>query len=123
MIPVNYIKLVLFNIEALFILYFYDELIKLKSLNKYFIVLAIFTFILANIFASVNHLYRFSLYFKLFELIVLAEITYLNRKKTFGTSLIAFYGFALFFNTLWYDYKSPGKHTKFVPYKNILFNR
>jgi hypothetical protein len=123
MIPVNYIKLVLFNVEALFILYFYDELIKLKPLNKYFIVLAIFAFILANIFASVNHLFRFSLYFKFFELIVLAEITYLNRKKIFVTPLIALYGFALFFNALWFDYKSPGIHTKLVPYKNILFNR
>ena len=123
MIPVNYIKLVLFNIEALFILYFYDELIKLKPLNKYFIVLAIFAFILANIFASVNHLLRFSLYFKFFELIVLAEINYLNRKKIFVTPLIALYGFSLFFNALWYDYKTPGIHTKLVPYKNILFKR
>jgi hypothetical protein len=123
MIPVNYIRLVLFNIEALFIVYFYDELIKLKPLNKYFIVLAIFSFILANIFASVNHLLRFSLYFKFFELLVLAEIAYLNRKKIFVTPLIALYGFALFFNALWYDYKTPGKHTKLAPYKNILFNR
>jgi hypothetical protein len=123
MIPVNYIKLVLFNIEALFILYFYDELIKLKPLNKYFIVLAMFAFILANIFASVNHLLRFSLYFKFFELIVLADIAYLNRKKIFVTPLIALYGLSLFFNGLWYDYKTPGKHTKLVPYKNILFNR
>ncbi len=123
MIPVNFIKLVLFNIEALFIVYFYDELINLKSLNKYFIVLAIFAFILANIFASVNHLLRFSLYFKFFELLVLAEIAYLNRKKIFVTPLIALYGFALFFNALWYDYKTPGKHTKLAPYKNILFNR
>ena len=123
MIPVNYIKLILFNIEALFILYFYDELIKLKPFNKYFIVLAIFTFILANIFASVNHLLRFSLYFKFFELIVLAEIAYLNRKKIFVTPLIALYGLSLFFNALWYDYKTPGIHTKLAPYKNILFNR
>lgn len=123
MMPVNYIKLVLFNFEALFILYFYDELIKLKPLNKYFIVLAIFAFILANIFASVNHLLRFSIYFKFFELIVLAEIAYLNRKKIFVTPLIALYGFALFFNALWFDYKTPGIHTKLVPYKNILFNR
>lgn len=123
MIPVNYIKLVLFNIEALFILYFYDELIILKPLNKYFIVLAIFAFILANIFASVNHLLRFSLYFKFFELIVLAEIAYINRKQIFVTPLIALYGFALFFNALWFDYKTPGIHTKLVPYKNILFNR
>lgn len=122
-IPVNYIKLVLFNFEALFILYFYDELIKLKPLNKFFIVLAIFAFILANIFASVNHLLRFSIYFKFFELIVLAEIAYLNRKKIFVTPLIALYGFALFFNALWFDYKTPGLHTKLVPYKNILFNR
>ena len=123
MIPVNYIKLVLFNIEALFILYFYDELIKLKPLNKYFIVLAIFAFILANIFASVNHLLRFSIYFKFFELIVLADIAYLNRKKIFVVPLIALYGLSLFFNALWYDYKTPGIHTKLVPYKNILFNR
>jgi hypothetical protein len=123
MIPVNYFKLVLFNIEALFILYFYDELIKLKSLNKYFIVLAIFAFILANIFASVNHLFRFALYFKFFELIVLAEIANLNKKRVLVVPLIALYGLSLFFNGLWFDYKTPGKHTKLVPYKNILFNR
>jgi hypothetical protein len=123
MIPVNYIKLVLFNIEALFILYFYDELIKLKTINKYFIVLAIFSFILANIFASVNHLFRFALYFKFFELIVLAELAYLNRKRIFVLPFIALYGLSLFFNGLWVDYKTPGIHTKLVPYKNILFNR
>ena len=123
MIPVNYIKLILFNIEALFIMYFYDGLIKLKPLNKYFIVLALFAFILANIFASVKHLFRFSLYFKFFELIVLAEIAYLNRKRIFVVPLIALYGLSLFFNGLWYDYKTPGKHTKLAPYKNILFNR
>jgi hypothetical protein len=122
MIPVNYIKLVLFNIEALFIVYFYEELIKLKPLNKYFIVIAIFAFILSNIFASVNHLFRFALYFKFFELIVLAEIAYLNKKRIFVVPLIALYGLSLFFNGLWYDYKTPGKHTKLVPYKNILFN-
>jgi hypothetical protein len=121
MIPVNYIKLVLFNIEALFILYFYDELIKLKPINKYFIVLAIFAFILANIFASVNHLLRFSIYFKFFELIILAEIAYLNKKRVLVVPLIAFYGLSLFFNGLWYDYKTPGIHTKLVPYKNILY--
>jgi hypothetical protein len=123
MIPVNYIKLVLFNSEALFILYFYDELIKIKPDNKYFVVLAIFAFILANIFASVNHLFRFSLYFKFFELIVLAEITYLNRKRIFLVPLIALYGLSLFFNALWFDYKTPGHHTKLAPYQNILFKR
>jgi transmembrane protein EpsG len=123
MIPVNYIKLVLFNLEALFILYFYDDIVKLKPLNKYFIVITIFAFILANIFASVNHLHRFSLYFKFFELLVLGEIAYINRKKIFVVPLIALYGLSLFFNALWYDYKTPGKHTKLAPYKNILFNR
>lgn len=123
MIPVNYFKLVILNIEALIILYFYDELIKLKPLNKYFIVIAIFAFILANIFASVNHLFRFSLYFKFFELIVLVEIAYLNRKRIFVISLIALYGLSLFFNGLWFDYKMPEKHKKLAPYKNILFNR
>jgi hypothetical protein len=123
MIPINYIKLVLFNIEGIFIVYFYEELIKLKPLNKYFIVIAIFAFILSNIFASVNHLFRFALYFKFFEIIVLAEIAYLNKKRVFVVPLIALYGLSLFFNGLWYDYKTPGKHTKLVPYKNILFNR
>ncbi len=123
MIPVNYIKLVLFNFEALFILYNYDKLLKLKPENKYFIILALFSFILANIFASVKHLFRFSLYFKFFELIVLAEIAYINRKKIFVVPLIAFYGLSLFFHGLWVDYKTPGIHTKLVPYKNILFNR
>jgi hypothetical protein len=122
-IPVNYIKLVLFNIEALFILYFYDEFIKLKPTNKYFIVIVIFAFIFANIFASVKHLFRFSLYFKFFELIVLAEIANINRKRIFVLPLIALYGLSLFFNGLWVDYKTPGIHTKLVPYKNILFNR
>lgn len=123
MIPVNYTKLVIFNIEALFFLYFYDEIVKLNPLNKYFIVLTIFAFILANFFAAVNHLLRFSFYFKFFELIVLADIAYLNRKKIFVTPLIALYGLSLFFNALWYDYKTPGKHTKLVPYQNILINK
>jgi hypothetical protein len=123
MIPVNYIKLILFNIEALFIMYFYDGLIKLKPLNKYFIVLALFAFILANIFASVKHLFRFSLYFKFFELIVLGEIAYLNRKRVFVVPLIALYGLSLFYNGLWNDYKTGGTHTKLVPYQNILINK
>jgi hypothetical protein len=121
-ITVNYIKLILFNIEALFILYFYDKVNKINENGKYFIVLAVFAIILSNIFASVNHLNRFSLYFKFFELIVLADITFINRKKIFLVLIILVYISSLFFNALWFDYKRVGFHTKLVPYQNILFN-
>ena len=121
-IPVNYIKLLLFNFEALFIIFYYDELIKLKDYNKYFILLAIFSFIFTNIFAAVNNLFRFSFYFKFFELIILADIIQLNKKKILVVSMITLFSLCVFYKVLWFDYKSPGKHTKLVPYKNILFN-
>ena len=122
-ININYIKLILFNIEALFILYFYDKVNKINDNRKYFIVLAIFAIIFYNIFASVNHLNRFSLYFKFFELIVLADIVYLNRKNIFLLLIMLLYVLSLFFNALWFDYNRLGTHTKLVPYQNILINK
>jgi hypothetical protein len=122
-IPINYIKLILFNIEALFLLYFYKDFINYNSRNKYFIVLTIFTFILANIFAPTNYMSRFSKYFKFFELILIADLVVIKRKQPIIFLILVFYNISLFFNVLWVDYKSPGKHTKLVPYKNILFNR
>ena len=123
MIQVNYIKLILFNIEALFIFYFYNELINFNPNNKFFIFLTLFAFILANIFASVNYLVRFSLYFRFFEIIILADITHFNRKRIYVVLLITLYGLSYFFNVLLSDYKSTGIHTKLVPYQNILFKK
>jgi hypothetical protein len=121
-IQVNYIKLALFNVEALFLLYFYKDFMNYNSRNKYFIVLAIFSFVLFNIFASINHLSRFALYFKFFELILITDLVVMKRKQPVIIVISVLYCISLFFNVLWYDYKTEGKHTKLVPYKNILFN-
>ena len=122
-IPINYLKLILFNIEALFLLYFYKDFINYNSRNKYFMVLTIFSFILANIFASTNHFSRFSLYFKFFELVLITNLVCIKRKQPILFLVLVLYNVSLFFNGLWYDYNSDGKHTKLAPYKNILFNR
>ena len=63
---------------------------------------------------------RFFLYFKIFELIILADFLFLkNNNKTF-LILIMFYGLSHFLYVLNYDFKNNEIQNKIVPYKNIL---
>ena len=118
--PINNLLLFLLNLETIFLLINYDKLIKYNFKNKYFLLLAIFGFILINFFASFNHFMRFFLYFKIFELIILADFLFLkNNNKTF-LILIMFYGLSHFLYVLNYDFKNNEIQNKIVPYKNIL---
>ena len=84
--------------------------------------LVIFGFTLTNFFASFNHIIRFFLYFKIFELIILADFLYLKQKNIIFIILIIFFGLSHFLYVLNYDFKNPEINNKLVPYKNILFN-
>lgn len=119
---VNYLRLLVLNFEVFFFIFYYKELINYNKKNKYFIVLVLFAFILENLFTKIPLLNRFSFYFKFFELILFADIISIKKYRIY-LPIILIYGLRLFFYVLWYDYYTPGIHTKLAPYKNILFNR
>lgn len=116
---INFIKLIILNFEALFIIFHYDLLIKFNSKNKFFIPFVIFAFVLANIFINYSLVSRFLFYFRIFEIIILADFILL-KKENFKY-LIFFYGFSLFFLAIWNDYIFPDNYIKLAPYQNILF--
>lgn len=118
---VNYLRLLVLNIEVIFFLFYYKQLINYNHKNKYFIVLVLFAFVLENFFTKIPLLNRFSFYFKFFELILFADLISIKKYRIY-LPIILIYGLRLFLYVLWYDYNTPGIYNKLVPYKNILFN-
>lgn len=113
--------LILLNSEAIFLLFNYNKLIQYNNNNKYFFLFLIFGFTLINFFASFNHIFRFFLYFKIFELIILADLLFLRKKNHYLLILIILYGLSFFIYSLTYNFKNTAIQNKMIPYKNILF--
>jgi transmembrane protein EpsG len=118
---INFLKLIILNIEALFIIFHYDTLIKYNSKNKFFIPIVVFSFVLANVFINYSLISRFIFYFRIFEIIIFADFILFRKENS--KYLIFIYGLSLFFFAIWNDYVFPDTYIKLAPYKNILFNR
>ncbi len=118
--PMNVYFLILLNLEVIFLLFNYNKLIQYNVKNKYLFLIVIFGFTLINFFASFNHVFRFFLYFKIFELIVLADLLFLKKKNIIFLTLIILYGLSLFLYVLNYDFKHTEIQNKLIPYKSIL---
>lgn len=123
-IPVSFIKLIILNGIAIFILFYFDKLKKAYSYQKYLLVLYFFSVVSINLFSFVNDLSRIYLYFRIFEIIVVADFIFLktNRKRIFLFSFFYIMYFGAFLNGLKTDFEIPyEKMPKYIPYKNLLW--
>jgi hypothetical protein len=121
--PVNGLKIISLNILAVFLLFYSRKMKATYPFQKYFMVFCIFSIIVTNLFATDNQLYRFSHYFSLFEIVVFADLIFLEFKKRRVMLLMGFYlyGVVLFLYTIKADYNLNKQGTKYIPYSSVFY--
>ena len=114
------VKLLVLNFSVLPYLFFYKWL---DACNRSFLVLAVVGLMLLNVFADVGAITRIGYYFKIFEVVLLANIVAFIKKGwsqiLFYLLLIAYF-FTMFYSSLSYDYKEVTEYPKLTPYKTIF---
>ena len=123
-IQVSLIKIIILNSVGVFILFYFDKLKKVYPYQKYLLILYFSSLVSINLFSPLNDLSRIYIYFRIFEIIVVADLIFLenNRKRIFLFSFFFIMYFGTFLNALKTDFEiKNAKMPKFIPYKNILW--
>jgi hypothetical protein len=118
--PTNNLKLVVLNIVAVVVLFHFENMKKKYPLQQYLMPLYFFSIIFTNLFAIYIDLTRIAYYFKIFEIIVIADLIFLGTKEKSYKYLTFFYIYYLsvYIFALWTDLNDK---CQFANYKNILF--
>lgn len=123
-IPVPLLKLVVINIMGYIIINYYEQKGFRDNFQKYLIILYVCSIFFLNIFSESMELTRIYIYFRIFEIILVAEIieyALLNKKKLLIGFMCCFYVLP-FFRSLKLDSESTLKEElKFIPYKSLMF--
>jgi hypothetical protein len=122
-VPVPYLKLLVLNVMAILVLYFYQKNGFSNFKQKYFLILYFFSICLINLFSESIDLTRISIYFRIYEILLICPIIYYTLQKR--RIILIFFLFSLYFfpfvRTLILD--SSGRipnENKLVPYQSIL---
>ena len=116
----NFIKLLVLNVSVIPYLFFYE---RLDKLNRTLLILIIFGLILFNVFANVTAISRITYYFKVFEVVLLANLVSFFKRgwsQAIVCICIFIYFFVMFYASLSYDYSSVVEYPKMTPYKTIF---
>lgn len=116
----SFLKILVLNIFILILLLLYK---KMNSIDKKMYFLAVLGTSIVTIFGSVGAVTRFSYYFRIFEIVLVADMIYLFKKKDIRLIMIillmtGYYG-PIFYNSLLVDTKL-GSSPKITPYKTFL---
>ncbi|HSD07336.1 EpsG family protein [Flavobacterium sp.] len=120
---INPNKIIVLNCLGVFLLFYWARMKEVFPIQKYFIVLSLFSIIITNLFATANDLNRFSNYFTVFEIVVFSDIIFLEFKERRGLLLtgLYLYGVSLFLYTIKADYNLNNQGTKYIPYNSVFY--
>jgi hypothetical protein len=116
------LKLVVMNSMGFLVIQYYEKNGFSYSNQKYLLLLYITSILFLNLFSESTELTRLYIYFRIFEIILVAEIIYAAlRNKRFWLigCLCCFYLFP-FFRAIHIDYETGPKNLKLIPYKTLL---
>ncbi|MFT6689220.1 MAG: hypothetical protein ACJAX7_002252 [Saprospiraceae bacterium] len=115
--PVNLLKLIVLNLVAFYILFYFRKHTYTYSYQKYFLILYCCSIICLNLLSEHSDLTRIYVYFRIFEIIVISDLLILEiKKKRF---FLFFFFFFLHLGTFLLALKKiPG----YIPYSNILIH-
>ncbi|WP_281298274.1 EpsG family protein [Flavobacterium limnophilum] len=119
--PVNNYKIIILNLVALFVLFHFRKLKEKYPNHKYLLPFYFFSVIFINLFSSFADMARLVLYFRIFEIIIIADLVFLFAKKKRLWLVTGFYiyYFAAFTYTLRGDLEKTGVG-KFIPYQTFI---
>jgi hypothetical protein len=114
-------KIIVLNTFMCILLFLFDEKMNDKIKTMYFFT--VLSTAIVTTFSSVGAITRFSYFFKIFEIILIADIIYFFKNKDIRLFIIVFIIFGyygvMFFNALLVDVKIE-LFPKIVPYKIFL---
>ena len=120
---VSLLKILILNSLALVYVYFSPKILDKSKYNIYIVALVVMNVVYLNVFSSVVALSRIAYYFKIFEIVLVAQLVFVFGKKIRVLALIllvAFY-FLQFLSALEGDMAETRTENNLIPYKNILF--
>ncbi len=90
-VPVNIYKIIVLNIVAFFVLLHFEKMKNRYPYQKYIILLYFFSVIFMNLFSALADMARIAYYFRIFEIIVIADLIFLGAKERRAWLFIGFY--------------------------------
>lgn len=124
-LQVDFFKIVIMNLEGIFFLYYFQKLKNKYPYQKYILILYCFSIIFTNFFCKNSDMSRIATYFRIFEIVVLADLIFLENNRKRIVVFLFFYGlyFSAFLIGLKKDSEIQNKDMpRFIPYKNILWS-
>jgi len=114
------VKLIVLNVSVIPYLFFYK---RFDTLNRSILILVIFGLMLINVFSSVAAITRIGYYFKIFEIVLLANVVSFFKRgwsQVIFCILLFIYYFTMFYTSLSFDYNEVIDYPKLTPYKTIF---
>lgn len=116
----SFVKLLVLNLSVALYLFFYKSM---SELERSLLVLIAMGLMLLNVCASVGAITRISYYFRIFEIVLLANM--LSRFKKMQLQIVVstcviIYYFIMFYSSLAFDYQHVNTFPKLTPYQTIL---
>ncbi len=122
---VELIKLIIINLEGIFILFYFQYVKEKRFYDKHLLIIYCFSIVFVNLCSKNSDSTRIATYFRIFEIIVLTKLIFLEsgRKR----SIIFLFFYALYFSAFLVGLKKDFDRQninmpKFIPYKNILWS-
>lgn len=123
-VPVPRIKIVVFNVVGAFVIWYYDRNGFKDRRQKYFLVLYIIAILILNLFSESRELTRIYIYFRIFEILLIAEIindALFKRKYVLVSIFVCCFYLIPFFRAIKIDCEGTvSKELRLIPYKTIL---
>lgn len=122
-LPLDIFKLVVRNSVAVFLLFYFNKIKDVYPSRKYFVVLSFLSVVIVNFFNNYVGLIRFSNYFLIFEIVVFADVIFMEvkKKRLLLFTCIYSYGFSLFIHSLRVDSQTELNGLNYIPYKSVFY--
>lgn len=122
-VPVPLLKLLIFNMVGAFVVWYYDRNGFKNEKQKNILILYIISIIILNLFSESIELTRIYIYFRIFEILLIADIINdgLFKRKYILVSVFVFCFYLIpYFRAIKIDYLTTQNGQKFIPYKTLL---
>lgn len=121
-VAVPLLKLLIINVMGFLIINYYDKYGFKYPNQKYLLLLYVFSMLFLNLFSESIELTRLYTYFRIFEIILVAEIfrTALVKKQFWFICFVCCFYLLPYFRAISLDYEKESKNFKLTPYKSLL---
>ncbi|MBK0371262.1 EpsG family protein [Flavobacterium agrisoli] len=121
-VPVPWTKLIGLNAMGLIVLIWYHMYGFQVAHQKILVMLYLFSVIIINLFSESTELTRVYIYFRIFEIIIVAEIirNSLKRKHLYLITFLSCFYIVPFFRAIKIDSEYGPEKLKLIPYKSYL---